>query len=422
MTNKHIQLLKSEMCPATGCTEPISIAYGASILRKEFDIDYTKIENIYLSLSLNVFKNALGVGIPGTNLTGIPIAFALGLIAGNSDKLLDVLADIKKQDIETSTNFIDENKINIDIETTPQKLFIKIIVETLDNKYSLVIEENHTNIVHLSSKNQIKINKKNNLEFSEKKSDIKTSILEIFNFIKTISIKEIEFLNESINLNKKISEEGINNNYGLEVGKTIFSSNQLEKIDVKSYITSMTSAASDARMGGCQLPVMTNCGSGNQGITTSLPVIYFGEYFNFSKENILRAIALSNLVAIHLKQKLGKLSALCGVIISAIGASCGMVFLKGGDINNINFAIKNMIGNVSGIICDGAKNSCALKVATVTEAAYNSMCLALKNKCVSSIEGIIDEDIEKTINNLISLGKIGMEETDKLILNIMLSK
>lgn len=421
MSNKHLILLKKELCPATGCTEPIAIAYGAALLMNTFKFNIEDISDITLYLSLNIFKNASGVGIPGTSSKGIPIAFALGLLSGDSTKKLNVLSNLSDSDISMANNFIRSNKINIKIAQNVDKLFIKILVKTSHEEYTIIIENSHTNVSHLSSSHEVKIDNHNQSNCSDS-LNINTSIVEIFNFIKSSPIEDIYFLKESINLNKKIAIEGINNSYGLEVGKTIISSFNNDNIDIKNLITSMTSSASDARMGGSKLPVMTNSGSGNQGITTSVPVIYFSEYLKSSEEDLLRAIALSNLIAIHLKQKLGKLSALCGVIISAIGASCGMVFLRGGTIENINFAIKNMIGNISGMICDGAKNSCALKVATVTEAAYNSMILALNNKFVSSIEGIVEKDIEKSIDNLISIGKKGMEETDKVILDIMLSK
>lgn len=423
MNNKHIELLKRELCPATGCTEPIAIAYGASVLRNKYKINPADIVEINLFLSLNIFKNAMGVGIPGTKLTGINIAFSLGLIAGNDADKLNVLSNIGASKIREAEDFLSNHKINIDIAKNTDKLYIEIQIKTSNNEYILVIDKSHTNISLLKSNDGILIETHGSQVEGKESYNIYTSIKEIFDFIKSTEIKDIYFLKEGIELNKTIALEGINNKYGHEVGRTIKNPETiLENFDVKNLITSMTAAASDARMGGCTLPVMTNSGSGNQGISVSIPVIILAEYLETDEELLLRAIALSNLVAIHLKQNLGKLSALCGVTISGIGASCGMVYLKGGKIENIIFTIKNMIGNISGMICDGAKNSCALKVATVTEAAYNSMLLAMNDKFVTSLEGIIDEEIEKSIDNLIKIGTIGMEATDKVILDIMLSK
>ncbi|MBN1468528.1 MAG: serine dehydratase subunit alpha family protein [Fusobacteriaceae bacterium] len=424
MKNEYLELLKTELVPATGCTEPIAIAYGASVLKNKYGIELNSIKKIKLKLSLNIFKNAMGVGIPGTKLTGIPIAFSLGFIAGNHEEKLNLLSNMSNENIKKAEDFLLKNKINIEIAKVKEKLYIEIEIKTLKGDYTVVINKSHTNISLLKSNNIIDFIKNDEIEEIETlKKEVKLNINEIFNFINFVDINKISFLNDIVSLNEKIALEGINNKYGLEVGRTLKGLElNINDMNIKSSIVWMTAAAADARMGGSILPVMTNSGSGNQGITATVPIIIFSKYYKIDSTLMLRALALSSLITIYLKQKLGKLSSLCGVIISAIGASCGMVYLKGGKIKNINFAIKNMIGNVSGMICDGAKNSCALKVSSVTDAAYNAMLLAMSDKFVTPLEGIVEEDIERTINNLIKIGTKGMEETDKVILDIMLSK
>jgi L-cysteine desulfidase len=424
MKNEYLELLKTELVPATGCTEPIAIAYGASVLKNKYGIELNSIKEIKLKLSLNIFKNAMGVGIPGTKLTGIPIAFSLGFIAGNHEEKLNLLSNMSNENIKKAEDFLLKNKINIEIAKVKEKLYIEIEIKTLKGDYTVVINKSHTNISLLKSNNIIDFIKNDEIEEIETlKKEVKLNINEIFNFINFVDINKISFLNDIVSLNEKIALEGINNKYGLEVGRTLKGLElNINDMNIKSSIIWMTAAAADARMGGSTLPVMTNSGSGNQGITATVPIIIFSKYYKIDSNLMLRALALSSLITIYLKQKLGKLSSLCGVIISAIGASCGMVYLKGGKIKNINFAIKNMIGNVSGMICDGAKNSCALKVSSVTDAAYNAMLLAMSDKFVTPLEGIVEEDIERTINNLIKIGTKGMEETDKVILDIMLSK
>lgn len=420
---KYLNLLKTEIQPAIGCTEPIAIAFGTFKLKEFFQIENKNISEIQLYLSKNIIKNALDVGIPGTSYTGILIACVLGLFAKNNIDDLKILESINEAEIIKAEEFVRENKISFHFKENSPKLYIEINIYTDKDMFTLVIENTHTNIVKIMKNNEILYLNKN-LQDEKKAEKIETSIKEIFEFTQKVSIDEIEFLSKIIDLNKLIALEGLNKNYGLKVGKTLKKNidKKLISDDIKNYAVYLTAAASDARMGGCLMPVMTNSGSGNQGITASLPVIAVAEKLALNKDYLLRALVLSSLITIHIKNKLGKLSALCGVTISAIGSGAGIIYLMDGNFENIESFTKNMIGNITGMICDGAKGTCALKIATVVEASFNAIFLALDLSITTNNVGIIDENIEKSIDNLISLGATGMEEADKMIFDIMIKK
>ncbi|MCT4686980.1 L-cysteine desulfidase family protein [Vallitalea sp.] len=415
-----IDLINKEVKPATGCTEPIAIALCVAKAKEVLDEDVEKIE---LLLSPNIIKNAMGVGIPGTSQVGIHIAAALGAIVGESKLGLEVLSKVKETHVNQANNIIDQNRIKIEVADKDCKLYIDATVIGKNNQAHVIIQGGHTDIVFISYNDDVIMDKLSEVVEVE---DYKVAICidSIYRFVQNTPFHEIKFILEGAIMNKKIALEGLNKEYGLKVGKTIEKNikNNLIADDMKNYAIRLSAAASDARMAGCPLPVMTNSGSGNQGITATLPVVAIAEWLHKSEEELARALILSNLVAIHIKTNLGKLSALCGVIVAGIGAGCGMTYLLGGDIHNVKSTIKNMIGDVSGMICDGAKTGCALKVATVVEASFNSTILSLGNIEITKTEGIIDENIETCIKNLTCIGSKGMEETDKMILDIMISK
>lgn len=426
MKNKDyfINLLKSEVVPALGCTEPIAVALASSRACKELNLSPEKIK-VYVSA--NILKNGMGVGIPGTGMVGLDIAAALGAIGGNSDAMLEVLKDITQEDIENAKNFLKEDRVYVTTKDVPNKLYIEVNVSNGEHSSTVIIKDKHSNIVYIDKdgvctyKNE---EEENTAVVEDANAYEHTTVEEIYNFAMNADFKDIEFILEGARMNKAISQEGLKNNYGLKVGKTL-----LEKIDkgilsndLQSYSMALTAAASDARMAGCMLPVMSNSGSGNQGITVMMPVVAVAEKLNVEDEKLARALVLANLIAIHIKSYLGRLSALCGCVVASSGASCGITYLLGGNLANVNSAIKNMAGNIAGMICDGAKTGCALKVSTGVSSAIQSALLALDGIEISEKDGIIDKDVEKTIQNVAEIGAKGMAETDKLILNIMVCK
>lgn len=417
----YIELIHGEVKPATGCTEPIAIALSVA---KAKEVLGEAVERIELSLSPNIIKNAMGVGIPGTGRVGIHIAAALGVVVGESELGLEVLSKVTEEDVDKATVIVDENRIKLEVAEGVCKLYIKAVLRGNQHTATVIIQGSHTNIVYVAYDRNIILNNLTDMAETPKCNDIAICIENIYRFASTAPYEDIAFILEGATMNKAIAMEGLDKGYGLKVGKTMKQNIERKIIadDMKNYAIRLTAAASDARMDGCLLPVMTNSGSGNQGITVTLPVVAVGEWLQRSEEELARALILSNLVAIHIKRHLGKLSALCGVIVAGIGAGCGMTYLLEGDMDTVRATIKNMIGDVSGMICDGAKTGCALKVATVVESAFNAMLLALGNIEITAEEGIIDENLETCIQNLTCIGSKGMEETDRMILDIMISK
>lgn len=422
MYKTMLELLNKEVVLALGCTEPVAVALATAKCR---EILGKMPETIEILASANILKNGMGVGIPGTGMIGLHIAAALGAFSGNSNKLLEVLSDVKAEDVKESQKMIDEKRVNIKRKDTDEKLYIEAICKYKDEYSRVVIKGNHTNIVMVEY-NGKKIFEKgiqsNDSINSENEQEI--TVDDIYKFVNEIDINEISFLLKGALINKKLSDEALINNYGLGVGKNL--RNSVEKGMIKENIEVnakyVTAAAVDARMAGCPLPVMTNSGSGNQGITVSLPVLAVAEKLEIGEEKLIRALALSNLIAIHIKRNLGRLSALCGCVVASTGACCGITYILGGKLENIKYAIKNMIGDISGMVCDGAKCGCALKVSTGVSAAIQASMLALNDVEISQNDGIIDKDVEKTIKNLCELGTKGLKEADDVILNIMTCK
>jgi L-cysteine desulfidase len=427
-----IELIKREVKPALGCTEPIAVslavAKAAEILRERgFEP-----ESVVVEVSANILKNGMGVGIPGTGMVGLHIAAALGITCGKSAYKLEVLQDINEGAIERAKKMISEEKVDIILAKTRKKLHISAKCICNDHSATVVIEDQHDSIVYASYDNQIIFDNRHNPSANTKSGesqirdtlDYKLDVATIYQFAKQVDFKDIEFIFDSVTLNKALAVEGLKNNYGLKVGKTILDNihRNIFGEGLLTYSMAMTAAASDARMAGCTLPAMSNSGSGNQGITVTMPVIAAAEKFGSNREELARALVLSHLIAIHIKGYLGRLSALCGCVIASTGAACGIVFLNNGTYEQICYAIKNMIGNITGMVCDGAKVGCALKVASGVASAVQSAILALEGTCISENDGIIEKNIEKTIKNLGKIGSIGMQNTDNMILDIMVCK
>jgi len=434
-----IDILRQEVKPALGCTEPIAVALAAAkaveILQDNCScLDRRKADfSINVSVSANILKNAMGVGIPGTGMVGIPVAAALGAVCGDSSKGLEVLAKLSPESVARAKELVAQKAVTITVADTPHLLYVKATVSAcgsisasaeVDPHAYAVIEDDHDRIVETSFADHILMSSESGAASAETSSkEYGLTVKEIYDFALNAPFEDIAFILEDKTLNLALAKEGLEGDYGLKVGKAI-RENQQEVFgdDYLSYAMGLTAAASDARMAGCTLPAMSNSGSGNQGITASMPVIAFALKYGVDDERLARALILSNLVAIHIKSYLGKLSALCGCVVASTGSACGVVWLQGGGLKEVCAAIQNMAGNITGMVCDGAKVGCAMKVASGVSCAVQSAVLALRGTCIPSTDGIIEDDVEKTIRNLGAIGSVGMKTTDRMILDIMLCK
>ncbi len=417
-----IELIHQEVIPAIGCTEPISVALCVA---KATEVLGRVPEKIEVLLSANILKNAMGVGIPGTGMIGLPIAIALGALIGKSEYQLEVLKDSTPETVEAGKRFIDEKRIHIFLkENIDEKLYIEVCCEAEGNKAVAIIAGGHTSFIYIACNDSILLNKQTVATGEEKQTTLELSLRKVYDFAMTTPLDEIRFILETARLNKVAAERSFEGDYGHALGKILRGTyeHKIMGDSVFSHILSYTSGACDARMAGAMIPVMSNSGSGNQGISATLPVLVYAEENGKSEEEIIRALMLSHLTVIYIKQSLGRLSALCGCVVAATGSSCGITWLMGGTYEQVAYAVQNMIANLTGMICDGAKPSCALKVTTGVSTAVLSAIMAMENRCVTSVEGIIDEDVDQSIRNLTKIGSKGMNETDKLVLEIMTSK
>ncbi|MGJ0960336.1 serine dehydratase subunit alpha family protein [Faecalicoccus pleomorphus] len=421
MTVNFIDLLKREMVPAQGCTEPIAVAYAASVASKELLPDKI-INSIDLYLSGNIIKNALGVGIPGTGQVGLNIAAALGAVIAKPEKKLEILQGFDAQQLKQAESLLKE--IKIEQKETKEKLYIEVVISGANHKVKVVIAQTHTNVIYIEKDGRVLFEKSCDDKDEMGVNRTGLTVENIYRFIETVPFEKISFVLDCVEMNRKVSKEGLKGQYGLKVGNKVNQENSQMFVDpVTLQILSATCAASDARMDGCPLPIMTTAGSGNQGIACSMPVIKMAEIMKVNDDKLARALALSNLMVIHIKEFMGRLSPLCGAAIAGgTGACCAMTYLQGGNLNQINCAIRNMVASLSGMICDGAKKTCALKIATGTNAALLSSTLALNNISATSQDGIIFDDVEDTVHNIEKLVKEGLKQTDQTILSIMLNK
>lgn len=432
-----IELIHKEVKPALGCTEPVAVALAVARSCEALREKGIAVDKLDVEVSANILKNGMGVGIPGTGMIGLHIASALGATCGKSKYKLEVLKELDEKSINDAKKMVSDKNVKISLANTTAKLYIEAtaIGKDGEHKSTTIIKDDHDSIISVIRDGEellvVDTSKEKNADGSATMGtqdkttlDYKLTVEEILEFAQQADLKNIAFILESVKLNQALSLEGLLGDYGLKVGKTIASTGHRELFgtSILTHAMAATAAASDARMAGCILPAMSNSGSGNQGITVTMPVIAFAGKSGATEEQLARALVLSHLVAIHIKGYLGKLSALCGCVIASTGSSCGIVYLKGGGYKQVCSAIKNMIGNITGMVCDGAKVGCALKVASGVSSAVQAAILAMDNICISSNDGIIDEDIEKTIHNLGAIGSRGMQVTDKMILDIMVCK
>ena len=419
-----IALIHQEVVPAIGCTEPIAVAL--CVARASEILNNRHPQRITAQLSANILKNAMGVGIPGTDMIGLPIAIALGALIGKSEYGLEVLKDCTPEAVEEGKQLIDAQAIQISLkEGIKEKLYIEVCCEADGDKDTAIISGGHTHFVYESLNDNVLLNIRSDASSEAGDKEVDLNLKKVFEFATTTPIEEIRFILEAKRLNKAAAERSLAGNYGHELGKTLRESRSEKHLmgdNTFTHILSYTSAACDARMAGAMIPVMSNSGSGNQGIAATLPVVVYAEDNQKTEEELIRALILSHLTVIYIKQSLGRLSALCGCVVAATGSSCGITYLMGGTYEQVAYAVKNMIANLTGIICDGAKPSCALKLTSGVSTAVLSAILAMEQKCVTAVEGIIEDDVDLSIRNLTRIGSEGMNETDKMVLDIMTHK
>ena len=413
-----ITIIKQEVTLAIGCTEPIAVALAVAKLT---ELLRSVPDRIDVFLSANVLKNAMGVGIPGTGMVGLPIAIALGALVGKSEYGLEVLKDITPADVENGKLLVAKKIIGIHLkDDIDEKLYIEVVGSKNQDVARTIISGEHTRFVFLEQNQEILLNLCEDKTTESEADQYELSFDKVCEFAIETPIDEIRFIKKTVEVNKAAAEAALKGSYGHTIGQTLANGKMGDS--VYTHMLSVTAAACDARMAGAMLPVMSNSGSGNQGIAATLPVSVFAEESGKSDEELIRALALSHLMTIYIKQSLGRLSGLCGAMVATTGSACGVTYLMGGTREQIGFAIKNMIGNITGMICDGAKPSCTLKVSNGVSTAILSAFLAIDNKVVSSAEGITDEGVDKTIHNLTKIGRDGMNETDRMVLDIMINK
>ena len=420
--NRILSLIHKEVVPAVGCTEPMAVALCTA---KATEMLGAKPEKIKVLLSANILKNAMGVGIPGTGMIGLPIAIALGALIGKSTYQLEVLKDLTPESLVLGKTYLDEHHIDIQLKKGKcDKLYVEIICEAANRHATAIICGSHTNFVYLEKNNEVQLDKRCGDVAGHEEEDIQLNMQMVYDFSMTAPLEEIFFILATKDYNMKAAEESIKGNYGHCLGKTMDRplAHGIFGNSIFSHIIAKTASACDARMGGAMIPVMSNSGSGNQGICATNPVAVYAQENENTEEELIRALMLSHLTAIYIKQSLGKLSALCGCVVASIGSSCGITYLMGGDYARICHAVKNMIANLTGMICDGAKPSCALKISSGVSTALLSALLSMEGKCVTPAEGIIDQDVDMSIHNLTSIGKDAMCATDEMVLKIMTHK
>ena len=418
-----IALIHREVVPAVGCTEPMAVALCTARATEALGC---RPERITALLSANILKNAMGVGIPGTGMIGLPIAIAMGALAGHSEYGLEVIKDLTPDSLEEGKAFVADGRIDIRLkEGIAEKLYAEVICEADGHRARAIIAASHTNFVLVEHDGNIILDSRTpSSDGGSSQEETPLNLRTVYDFATTTPLEELRFILDTRDYNIRAAQLSKKGNYGHCLGKTIDRplSHGIFGNSIFSHILSATASACDARMGGAMIPVMSNSGSGNQGICATNPVAVYAEENENTEEELIRALTISHLTAIYIKQSLGKLSALCGCVVASIGSSCGITYLMGGDYTRICYSVKNMIANLTGMICDGAKPSCALKISSGVSTALLSALLSMEGKCVSQAEGIIDNDVDRSIHNLTSIGAEAMCRTDEMVLKIMTNK
>ncbi|WP_427833023.1 serine dehydratase subunit alpha family protein [Actinobacillus pleuropneumoniae] len=417
-----IATVQQEVVPALGCTEPVSLALAAAVARQYLGALPDRIE---AKVSPNLMKNGMGVTVPGTGTVGLTMAAAIGAIGGDPNGGLEVLKHITNEQVAQAKQMIHDHKIEVSISDTEHILYSEATLFNADQQVKVRIAAHHTNVIYIEKNGELLFSKPCVVE-SENAENVFANLnaKDIYDFSLNVELEKIRFIQQAAILNSALSQEGLNQDYGLHIGRTL--QKQIGKglisDDLLNRIVIETTAASDARMGDANLPAMSNSGSGNQGITATMPVVVVARHLVASEEQLIRALFLSHLMAIYIHSKLPKLSALCAVTTAAMGSCAGVAWLLTGKFEAISMAISSMIGDISGIICDGAANSCAMKVSTSVSSSYKSILMALDDTQVTGNEGIVEHQIDRSINNLCAIASRSMQYTDRQVIEIMVSK
>ena len=415
----YVQILKEELIPAMGCTEPIALAYGAAVAR---DILGTVPERVTIGASGSIIKNVKSVIVPNTgHLKGIPAAAAAGIVAGDASRELEVIASVSPEQVEKIREFLDQVPIAVEHIDNGPTFDIVVTVYKGQDEAKVRIANFHTNIVRKEKNGQVLLDIPVKEDSEEGLTDRSLLTMEgIWDFANTVDVEDVrETLERQMKYNMAIAEEGMKNDYGANIGKVL---KDTWGDDIRTRAKAMAAAGSDARMNGCELPVIINSGSGNQGITASVPVIVYGRELRVSEEKLLRALVLSNLTAIHQKTGIGRLSAYCGAVNAGAGAGAGIAYLCGGGYKEVIHTVVNALAVVSGIVCDGAKASCAAKIASAVDAGILGYNMYIRGQQFLGGDGIVTKGVERTIENVGRLGKEGMRETNEEIIKVMIGE
>lgn len=423
---RYLSLLHKETSLALGCTEPaataLAAAYAAAVLEEP-------VQKSRILVSSYILKNGMNVGIPGTGMAGLAVAAAMGFISKTPQKGLMVLNGISKAGISQAKEMVGEKRVEIELAETEEKIYIEVRSVSEHHKSRVILKEHHQNLVLLEKDEEIIYEKEtdgvaSNLSQSEQEN-YKVTLKEIVEFIRFVPKEKLVFMDEILQINRTIAAEGMKGSYGLKVGYYMMNGQQngLIGMDIANCAAAMAAAAADARMSGCELPVVSTAGSGNQGLTATVPIVEVGEKLGISQEEIRKAAALSILLTIHAKHYLGRLSVLCGCsIAAAMGVGCGIVLMLGGTYEQMCQTVSTMVADISGVVCDGAKPGCALKIATAVDSAVRAANMALNGNGAGCQDGIVCRDVEETLANLGILGNTGMKNTNHMILEMMLKK
>ncbi|MDR8525019.1 MULTISPECIES: L-cysteine desulfidase family protein [Shewanella] len=430
-----LEAVKRDVVPALGCTEPISVALAAAIAIDELGLDrhseqlLTEVK-IDVAVSANLMKNGMGVGIPGTGMVGLPIAAAIGTLAGDRHAGLEVLKNLTATDVAAAKQMLDNQQVTVGVADVANILYAKVTVYHQQQTVSVTIADSHTNVIAIEKNGELLAafaamkQSENNDNVSKDNLFVEAKLQDIYDFAIHAPIADIRFILQAKTLNDALSNEGLTGEYGLKIGATFIKNQERGLLSggLLTEVLTRTAGASDARMDGAMMPAMSNSGSGNQGIAATMPVVVSADFLKSSEEQTIRALMLSHLTAIYIKSYQNKLSALCGATTAAMGSAAGITYLLDGEIEQVSAAICSMIGDVSGVICDGAKTACAMKVSSSAGAAVKAALMAIDGIRVTGTEGIVADDVDQTIRNLASLANGAMTQTDVQILEIMMHK
>jgi L-cysteine desulfidase len=419
---KIIGLLRQEIVPAIGCTEPVAVSLCTA---KAVEILGFFPEKIIARLSANIIKNAMGVVIPGTGEQGLPVAIALGAVCGNAAYGLEVLKEVTPEGVLRANEMVELGVVSIELkEHIDEKLYIEIECLCGSETSRAIIASSHTHFVYISRNNDILLDLEHTPAKNKTVGPVLLNMKTIYDFSVSVPLDEVTFIFETERINMEAAEYALRGDFGHQVGKALTeeAGRKIVGDSILAKVMAYTAAACDARMGGAQVTIMSNSGSGNQGIAATIPVAVFSRENGNTREELQRALLMSHLTAIYIKQSLGRLSALCGCVVASIGSGCGITYLMGGDYEKITYTVKNMVANLTGMICDGAKPGCAMKLTSGVSTAVFSALIAMQGHTVAPCEGITDGDVDQCIRNLSRIGTHGMRETDSYIFDMMFRK